>query len=97
MARAGLAFVMAVGGPAVSEGWYHLFQISFFFGYAVSGGLFYILNLVSPPRGLGEQVNFELTDSGVVIRAVDAAGGHDQGSGEVVGEKRAAVTADEKV
>ncbi|KAK5174423.1 uncharacterized protein LTR77_001503 [Saxophila tyrrhenica] len=58
-------FVMAVGGPAVSIGWYRIYQISFFFGYAVSGGLFYALNLAFPPPGLGEQVDFDI--HGIVV------------------------------
>ncbi|KAK9415281.1 hypothetical protein SUNI508_02129 [Seiridium unicorne] len=56
-------FIMSCGGPAVSDGWYQMYQISFFFGYVVSGGLFYALNLMFPVPGLGEQVDFVL-DSG---------------------------------
>ncbi|KAI0482558.1 permease for cytosine/purines, uracil, thiamine, allantoin-domain-containing protein [Xylariaceae sp. FL0804] len=67
MAWALPGFVEAVGGPPVSEGWYHLFQISFFFGYAVSGSLFYLFNRLFPPPGLGVQVDFELADDGVVV------------------------------
>ena len=55
-------FIMAVGGPAVSDGWYHMFQISFFFGYFVSGGLHIALHILFPPPGLGEQVSFEFVD-----------------------------------
>lgn len=50
-------FIMAVGGPPVAMGWYRIYQISFFFGYAVSGGLFWLLNFIFPPPGLGEQVD----------------------------------------
>lgn len=88
-------FIMAVGGPAASDGWYHLYQISFFFGYAVSGGLFYLLNLVFPPPGLGEQVNFELLDGEIVIRAADAPGS--QHSSEEAGLEKRTETADQKV
>lgn len=56
-------FIMAVGGPVVPLGWYRLYQVSFFFGYVVAGGSFYLLNLVWPPPGLGEQVNISLVDS----------------------------------
>ncbi|KAI1633043.1 permease for cytosine/purines, uracil, thiamine, allantoin-domain-containing protein [Biscogniauxia mediterranea] len=64
-------FVMAVGGPAVSDGWYHLFQVSFFFGYAVSGTLFYLLNMLFPPPGLGVQVDFDLDDSEKGVEAAE--------------------------
>ncbi|KAH8899852.1 hypothetical protein GQ53DRAFT_203189 [Thozetella sp. PMI_491] len=59
-------FVMAVGGPSVADGWYHMYQISFFFGYFVSGGLHILLNYFFPPPGLGVQVNFELIDGNFV-------------------------------
>lgn len=60
-------FIMAVGGPTVADGWYQMYQISFFFGYAVSGGLFYALNLISPPPGLGMQVDFVLSSQHTVV------------------------------
>ncbi|KAI0020991.1 permease for cytosine/purines, uracil, thiamine, allantoin-domain-containing protein [Xylariomycetidae sp. FL0641] len=60
-------FVMSVGGPTVPMNWYHLYQVSFFFGYAVSGSLFYLFNVLFPPPGLGVQVNFELVDGEVTV------------------------------
>lgn len=60
MAWALPGFVTSVGGPDVGMGWYHLYQISFFFGYAVSGGVFWLLNFAFTPPGLGEQVDFAL-------------------------------------
>lgn len=65
-------FIQAVGGPEVAAGWYRLYQISFFFGYAVSGGLFYLFNLLSPPEGLGKQVDFVLegTEAGSVVEEI---------------------------
>ncbi|KAH8676138.1 permease for cytosine/purines, uracil, thiamine, allantoin-domain-containing protein [Xylariales sp. PMI_506] len=87
-------FIMAVGGPTVSDGWYEMYQISFLFGYAVSGGLYYLLNLVFPPPGLGEQVDFDLDQIlGTVI--VSTATNHD--SSEEVQVERQAVDAGEKV
>lgn len=56
-------FLMAVGGPVVPLAWFRLYQVSFFFGYFVSGGLFYLLNLAWPPPGLGEQINIALAGS----------------------------------
>jgi hypothetical protein len=53
-------FVTSVGGPAVNTGWYHMYQISFFVGYALSGGIFWALNMLFPPPGLGEQVDFDV-------------------------------------
>jgi NCS1 family nucleobase:cation symporter-1 len=55
----------------VNDTWRRFFQISFFFGYIVSGSLHYLLNKYFPPPGLGHQVDFVLDDSGVV-EVVDA-------------------------
>lgn len=65
-------FIQAVGGPQVAVGWYRLYQISFFFGYAVSGGLFYIANVIFPPPGLGIQEDLVLVglDGGSVVEEV---------------------------
>jgi len=76
-------FVTACGGPAVSDGWYHMYQISFFFGYFVSGGLHIAFNLLFPPPGLGVQVNFELSEDRVIVGMpqrtdFDAADGEDE-------------------
>ncbi|KAK6864560.1 hypothetical protein PG995_001088 [Apiospora arundinis] len=60
-------FIMDIGGPPVSEGWYHLYQISFFFGYGVSGGIYYVFNLLFPPPGLGAQVDISLAEGNVVL------------------------------
>ena len=49
----------------VNDTWRRFFQISFFFGYIVSGTLHYLLNKFFPPPGLGEQVEFDL-DGGIV-------------------------------
>lgn len=43
-----------------------LYQISFFFGYIVSASLYYIFNLLSPPPGLGEQVDFNVSGMQVI-------------------------------
>jgi NCS1 family nucleobase:cation symporter-1 len=80
-------FVQAVGGPELAVGWYHLYQISFFFGYAVSGGLFYRLNFVSPPQGLHEQVDFVLEGrdgGGVEITESEVSGKHSKSSEGIV-------------
>ncbi|EXJ94469.1 hypothetical protein A1O1_02865 [Capronia coronata CBS 617.96] len=53
-------FVNATGGMYVNDTWRRFFQISFFFGYIVSGGLYYLFNRLSPPPGLGEQVDFDV-------------------------------------
>ncbi|KAK7989140.1 hypothetical protein PG989_009455 [Apiospora arundinis] len=67
MAWALPGFIMDIGGPPVSEGWYHLYQISFFFGYGVSGGIYYVFNLLFPPPGLGAQVDISLAEGNVVL------------------------------
>lgn len=79
-------FIQAVGGPRVATGWYHLYQISFFFGYVVSGGLFYAFNILFPPPGLGEQVDFVLEES-------DSGGMAGEIFAEAKGEKLADVAA----
>lgn len=53
-------FVNAVSGLEVDIVWKRFFQISFFFGYIVSGSLFYAFNKLSPPPGLGVQVDFDV-------------------------------------
>ncbi|KAK3076576.1 hypothetical protein LTS18_012642, partial [Coniosporium uncinatum] len=44
-------FVSEVSGNHINDGWRRLYQISFFFGFIISGGLFYFFNYVSPPPG----------------------------------------------
>jgi NCS1 family nucleobase:cation symporter-1 len=53
-------FINAVSGMEVHIVWRRFYQISFFFGYLVSGILFYIFNKISPPPGLGVQVSFDI-------------------------------------
>ena len=62
----------------VNDTWRRFFQISFFFGYIVSGGLHYLLNKFFPPSGLGEQVDFVLEDTGVV-EMVDSRSDNEHG------------------
>jgi nucleobase:cation symporter-1, NCS1 family len=59
-------FVNAVSGHYVGDTWRRFYQLSFFFGYIVSGGLFYLFNKLSPPPGLGVQVDFDI-DGAVVV------------------------------
>lgn len=66
-------FVFAMGGPFVSSGWTHLYQVSFFFGHIVSEGLDVVLNWLCPPLGLGKQVDFELVDGTVVGQPLEVA------------------------
>lgn len=67
-------FVNAVSGIEVSDTWRRFYQVSFFFGYIVSGSLFWMLNKISPPPGVGEQVEFDL-DGSVVVEEVFGADG----------------------
>lgn len=58
-------FIQAVGGangPKVPEGWYRLFQVSYFYSYATSAVVFLALSFAFKPAGLGKQVDFELVD-----------------------------------
>ena len=59
-------FINAVSGMEVHIVWRRFYQISFFFGYLVSGILFYIFNKISPPPGLGVQVSFDIDGTQVV-------------------------------
>lgn len=62
-----------MGGPPCSPGWTHLYQVSFFFGYIVSGGLHVLFNWLAPPPGLDEQVDFALNSSdGSIVTAIPA-------------------------
>lgn len=60
--------------------WRRFYQVSFFFGFTVSAVLFYGFNRVSPPPGLGVQVDFDVDGSIVVDGVVE-------GNGERVTEK----------
>lgn len=44
-------FVSEVSGGHIGDGWRRLYQISFFFGFIISGGLFYLFNYAFPPPG----------------------------------------------
>ena len=61
----------------VNETWRRFFQISFFFGYIVSGSLHYLLNKYFPPPGLGQQVDFDI--DGGVVEVVDSLSETEQG------------------
>jgi NCS1 family nucleobase:cation symporter-1 len=65
-------FVNAVGGMEVAVGWRRMYQISYFFGFAVSGALYWLFNKLSPPPGTGVQVNFDV-DGSVVVEGVSAS------------------------
>ncbi|RDW95060.1 hypothetical protein BP5796_00823 [Coleophoma crateriformis] len=52
-------FVNAVGGLHVNEVWVRFYQVSYFFGYIVSGLLYWGLCTLFPPKGLGEQVDID--------------------------------------
>jgi NCS1 family nucleobase:cation symporter-1 len=64
--------VNAVSGLEVAVTWRRFFQISFFFGYAISGSLYYLFNKLSPPPGLGVQVDFDIDGSALVIEGIDS-------------------------
>ncbi|ORX95917.1 permease for cytosine/purines, uracil, thiamine, allantoin-domain-containing protein [Clohesyomyces aquaticus] len=59
-------FVNAVSGKEVAVTWRRFYQISFFFGYAVSAILFYAFCKISPPPALGVQVSFDVDGTQVV-------------------------------
>ncbi|KAL3422838.1 NCS1 nucleoside transporter [Phlyctema vagabunda] len=59
-------FVNAVSGMEVAVTWRRFYQISFFFGYVVSGSLYYLFSVLFPPSSIGVQVDFDI-DGTVVI------------------------------
>ena len=63
-------FVNAVSGVPVATTWRRFYQISFFFGYIVSASLYYMFNKLSPPPGLGEQVDFDV-DGTIIVEGVE--------------------------
>ncbi|PMD38014.1 putative nicotinamide riboside transporter 1 [Hyaloscypha variabilis F] len=63
-------FVNAVGGMEVAVTWRRFYQISYFFGFAVSGGLYYLFNKLSPPPGTGIQVNYDV-DGTAILEGVE--------------------------
>ena len=63
-------FVNAVGGMEVAVTWRRFYQISYFFGFAVSGGLYWLFNKLSPPPGTGIQVDFDV-DGTVIVEGVE--------------------------
>lgn len=65
--------------------WRRFYQISFFFGYVVAGGLYWVFCVVSPPPGVGVQVDFDV-DGRVLV--VDGDGGSEVSLGNGVVEKQ---------
>lgn len=59
-------FINAVSGMEVHIVWRRFYQIGFFFGYLVSGILFYFFNRIAPPPGLGIQVSFDIDGMQIV-------------------------------
>ncbi|KAE9368324.1 putative nicotinamide riboside transporter 1 [Stipitochalara longipes BDJ] len=59
-------FVNAVGGMEIAVTWRRFYQISYFFGFAVSGGLYWLFNKLSPPPGTGVQVNFDVDGTAIM-------------------------------
>jgi len=66
----GFCYAVSVGGVSVNTAWQRFFQISYFFGYIVSGALYYLFNKLSPPPGLGVQVNFDI--DGHIVEMMDS-------------------------
>ncbi|KAF1845991.1 uncharacterized protein K460DRAFT_284567 [Cucurbitaria berberidis CBS 394.84] len=79
-------FVGAVSKPgsvSVNIVWTRFYQISFFFGFATSAILFYIFSKISPPPGLGVQVDFDIdgTPVGMNGEVIDRDGRLEKGTG----------------
>lgn len=71
----------ASGSPVqVDIVWRRFYQVSFFFGFTVSAVLFYGFNKVSPPPGLGVQVDFDVDGSIVVDGVVQGSGRVEKGA-----------------
>lgn len=64
-------FIQAMGGPVSGQAWYRVYQLAFFISYIGSGSVFWLLNRLVPPPGLGRQVDIDFsgaatTDDGVI-------------------------------
>lgn len=73
-------FIAEVSGPGafhVDIVWKRFYQISFFFGFTTSAILFYILNKLSHPQGLGVQVDFDIDGTHIIV---ESAQPHQHGS-----------------
>lgn len=84
-------FVNAVSGLGVNDTWRRFFQISYFFGYIVAGSIYYGLNKLSPPPGLGHQVAFDI--DGHVVEVLDSASETSEPHNSKLTEKTAETTA----
>ena len=87
-------FVGETSGMHVAPGWRRMFQISFFFGYIVSGGIFLALNLIFPPEGLGLQVDFDVDGTVVVEGRAPSDSAEEQG---YVGDEKDVKVAESKI
>jgi hypothetical protein len=56
-------FVTQINGAPIAEGWTRLFQINFFWGYILAGGLYFTISKIFPPVGLGIA---ETMDDGII-------------------------------
>jgi NCS1 family nucleobase:cation symporter-1 len=76
-----IAEVSGPGGMHVDIVWRRFYQISFFFGFATSAVLFYVFNKISPPPGLGVQVDFDIDGTHIVHDgAADSNGSLEKGA-----------------
>lgn len=86
-------FIGETSSIHMAPGWRRMFQISFFFGYIVSGGIFLALNLIFPPEGKGIQVDFNLDDVVVVEGIARSDSAEEQG---YVGNEKEVSTTESK-
>jgi NCS1 family nucleobase:cation symporter-1 len=78
--------VAEVSGPGamhVDIVWRRFYQISFLFGFLTSAVLFYVFNKISPPPGLGVQVDFDVDGTHVVEGVEVGRNGSMEKGGEV--------------
>ncbi|EHK99348.1 putative Nicotinamide riboside transporter 1 [Glarea lozoyensis 74030] len=78
-------FVAEVGGTEIAITWRRFYQISYFIGFIISGGLFWAFNLLSPVPGRGVQVDFDLDGTVVVVEGVEKEHGEGEGFGDEKG------------
>jgi len=77
----------AVGERSVGRGWVRVFQLNYFVGYISASLIFWILNKIWPPEGLGEMVLMD--DDNLVVEGVLVCDGVGSGSEcKEEGEKR---------
>jgi len=80
-------FAVAVSGDSINQGWTRVFELTYFLGYGSSIILYYTLNKMLPPTGLGIQENMPEDIGAVEGIAADLGSLSNENSDVEKGEK----------